>query len=148
MTNTEIYNSALSLLGISANSSDTTDLASRAPYLIASFCCSAKKADEQLRKGQGLPQQSAFNCICLDLYSDFPLCDSLSACASLYLAAMLMIDEDPELSDSLYDKYCSAMAEISSSLFPDSNGEIDDDIYDDDDSYAICESITERYFFD
>ena len=148
MTNTEIYNSALSLLGISTNSTEVSDLASRAPYLIASFCCSAKKTDEAIRKNQGLSAQGTFNCVYLDLYSDFPLCDSLSACASLYLAAMLMIDEDPELSVSLYDKYCSAMAEISASLFPDSSGGIDDDIYDDDDSYAVCESITERYFID
>ena len=114
MVNRDIYVSALSLLGLSVGQENTSDLEERAPYLIASFCCSAKEIDVTLRKAETLEAQQSFNSVFLELDAEFPLCDRLSSCASLYVAAMLIIDEDPELSDSLYDKYCAAIAPLSS----------------------------------
>ena len=40
--NQEIYNNALALIAQDINGKDIDDLEERAPYLIASFCCSAK----------------------------------------------------------------------------------------------------------
>ena len=145
MFNRDIYVSALSLLGLGVGGENASDLEERAPYLIASFCCSAKEIDATLRKAEELGAQPSFNSVFLELDSEFPLCDRLSSCAALYVAAMLIIDEDPELSDSLYDKYCAAIAPFSSAI-SDIFSLDDEEIYDD--SYAVCESIIEKYFFD
>ena len=116
MTNREIFNCAVSLLGLCASTEGLADLEERSPYILASFCCSAKEIDASLRKAESAEAQKGFSKVFLALESEFPLSESLAHAASLYLAAMLMIDENSELSDSLYDKYCSAMAELEARL--------------------------------
>ncbi len=138
--NQEIYNNALALIAQDINGKDIDDLEDRAPYLIASFCCSAKNIDKSIRKDEGLDEQKNFSSVYLSLNEDFPLCSTLSSPAALYVAAMLMIDEDPDLSDSIYDKYCNAMAPLTAihQAVCDANKF----------AKTSCESIAERYFFD
>ena len=45
-TNNDIYLSALALVDESAKDGDTSDLAERAPFLIASFCSTCKTLDK------------------------------------------------------------------------------------------------------
>ena len=99
MLNVEIYNAALALISQSIESTDIADYEERAPYLIASFCSTAKSIDADIRRAKKLESQTKFSPVCLELEKDFPLCDELAGAASLYVAAMLVIDEDEALSD-------------------------------------------------
>ncbi len=111
-TNNDIYLSALALIDESASKGDTADLAERAPFILASFCSTCRSLDKKLRLRDSLEAQGKFNSVKLPLENEFPLCDALSAPAAAYLASMLVIDENPALSESLYDKYCDAIATI------------------------------------
>ena len=111
-TNNDIYLSALALVDESAKDGDTSDLAERAPFLIASFCSTCKTLDKKLRARDSLEAQPKFSSVKLSLESEFPLSDALVTPATLYLASMLIIDENPSLSESLYDKYCDSIATI------------------------------------
>lgn len=146
-TNRSIYENALALLGQTRGDEYCGDYEERAPYVIASFCSQVENVDKRIRLIENLPEASGFNRLYLDLESNFPLCDKLLGCASLYLAAFLVSDDDHDLSDSLYDKYCDAIATLSASVGVaaaadgESNGVIDT-------ASAVCESIVEKYFFD
>ena len=139
ISNREIFNNALALLCLDCYTGEDTDLSQRAPYLLASFCCSAKSIDKTLRKAHGLDAEPSFSSVYLSLENEFPLCEYLVPCASMYLAAMLVIDENPELSDSLYDKYCDSISQIMAEY---SSGAAESA------QAATCTSISEKYFYD
>ncbi len=139
VTNREIYTGALSLIGEVANSVNIEDYEERVPYLIASFCSSNSSLDKRIRKSEKLPEAHKFSPVYLPLELEFPLCEKLTSAAELYTASMLTIDEDSELSDSLYDKYCDAIASIGSTYEALEKQSI---------PTASCESIKENYFFD
>ena len=111
-TNNDIYLSALALIDENASNGDTSDLEERAPFILATFCTTCKTLDKKLRLRDSLNAQPKFSSVKLNLTSEFPLCDALSAPAATYLASMLMIDENPYLSETLYDKYCDSIATI------------------------------------
>ena len=127
--NVDIYSAALALIGQSLESPDVADYDERAPYLIASFCSTVKKLDVDIRRAKKLEAQNKFSPVCLALEDTFPLCDELTSAASLYVAAMLVIDEDEALSDSIYDKYCDAIATIMAEGYSSESKSIID-IYD------------------
>lgn len=132
ITNLQIYNNALANIGEKVSSIFTQDYLERAPYLLASFCSLAKKTDKKIRKAEGLEEQPKFSPVLLNINESFPLCEQLCTAASFYVASMLVIDEDPELSDTLYDKYCDCIATVGA-------------MYDISEP-ACCESISEKYF--
>jgi hypothetical protein len=146
--NREIYNNALVHIGQSVETANTEDYEERAPYLLAAFCSTVKSLDKKVRKIDGGSSQSSFSPVCLALDQYFPLCDRFVPAAALYVACMLVIDEDADLADSLYDKYCDNVASIAAECEaasvsitpPTEDGEQL--------SICECESITERYFFD
>ena len=146
-TNREIYENALRLLGETGSDDLCSDYEERAPYIIASFCAQVIDVDKRIRLMENMDEVADFNRLCLDLDADFPLCDKLLGCASLYLAAILLSDNDYELADSFYDKYCDAIATLSASvgIASVSDGGNDNGA---EAVNAICESIVERYFFD
>jgi hypothetical protein len=111
LTNREIYDAALALL---AEQQDelSTDYEERAPYLIAAFCSESATLDKTYRASHGLPAASPFHEVFLDLGEDFPLCSRLARAATLYLASMLVIDENSELSDKLFERYSELMSVI------------------------------------
>lgn len=127
-TNNDIYLASLALIDESAEKGDTADLAERAPYLIASFCSLCKSLDKKLRERDSLEAQAKFSSVRLPLEDSFPLCDTLSAPAASYLASMLVIDENPKLSEVLYDKYCAEIAMLGAE--------------------CSCEAINDHYFYD
>ena len=130
MNNKDIYESALRILAESAAPEDNEDYEERAPYLLAAFCTEAEDTDKALRASLGEKKEAeAFNAVFLPLEARFPLLPRFSAAASFYLAAMLIIDDNAELSDRLYDKYCDAISRIQSTV------------------PALTETVTDRYFF-
>lgn len=127
MKNRDLYTSALCLLAESLEDGENEDYEERAPYLLAAFCTEIAEVDKKLRLSQGT-QAKAHDPVYLDLDTDFPLSDRFSNAASLYLAAMLILDSDEERSDSLYEKYCDSISSIADSI------------------PASTESIVNRYF--
>ena len=124
MQNLEIYEHALALLSLSPEDGENGDLAERAPYHLAAFCSEAEEVDRWLSPTDEAP---SFHRIRLSLDEEFPLCERLAPVAALYLASLLILDEDPEHSDRLYERYGEAMSDLRMGL------------------PATLESITERY---
>jgi hypothetical protein len=112
----DIYQSALRFLAESTNASDNADYEERAPYILATLCCELQSADSTLRKFLGKATASISDSVYLPLDSEFPLLPRFSGIAALYLAAMLILDDNSSLSDSLYDKYCDAVSSIYASI--------------------------------
>ena len=127
-TNNDVYLSSLALIDESEAKGDTTDLEERAPFIIANFCTLCKKLDKKIRQRDALEVQPSFSSVKLGLDKEFPLCEALCAPASMYLASMLVIDENPALSESLYEKYCDAVAMLGAE--------------------CSCEEINDVYFLD
>ncbi len=127
MKNRDIYDAALKILAASAEPCDSSDYEERAPYLIAAFCCETGDIDEAYRKANELDPPQKNDPVFLPLGDDFPCCDRFTHAAVLYLASMLIIDENAELSDKLFDKYCDSLSAIASSI------------------PAVTESIIDRY---
>lgn len=115
MQNRDIYISALSHIG-EFNTEDNADYMERAPYLLAAFCTECAETDTAYRKLHSLPPRSASDTVYIPLDTDFPCADRFASAAAIYLAAMLVIDENMELSDKLFDRYCDIMSTIQSEL--------------------------------
>ena len=127
VTNRDIYKNALSLIGERVSEENCEDYEERAEYILPAFYCTVKSIDKKLRKAQGKEAQPTFSAVHASLEHEFPLLDCFASPAALYLAAMLVIEVDQELSDSLYDKYCDGIASIA--------------------AYTSCEPISQKYFF-
>ena len=127
-TNNDVYLAALALIDESNEKGDVSDLEERAPFIIASFCALCRALDKKLRSRDSLEDQTKFSSIKLELDKEFPLCEALTAPAAAYLASMLVIDENPALSESLYDKYCDGIATLGAE--------------------CSCEAINDVYFSD
>ncbi len=110
MKNQDIFDNALRILGQPTVNGENEDYEERAPYLIAAFCTEAVRLDEAFRKLIGDSSVVDFHKVWLPLDTDFPLLDRLAPLACLYVAAMLVLDENSELSDKLYDRYCDGMS--------------------------------------
>ena len=128
MKNKELYEGALRLLAEDPDADENEDYEERAPYLLAAFCGEAEALDRSIRRAEGMAAGKEFNPVWLPPEGEFPLSGRLSGAACLYLAAMLVMDEDPALSDRLYDRYSDAMATIATS------------------QPAALEAIPDRYF--
>ena len=124
----DIYLSALRFLAESTAEGDNTDYEDRAPYILANLCCELQGIDGTLRKILGKAAASIPDAVYLPLDSEFPLLPRFSGIAALYLAAMLILDDNSSLSDSLYDKYCDAVSSVCSSV------------------ESVCESVKDVYF--
>ena len=135
----QIYESALALLGESLDPNDNTDYEERAPYLIAGFCAEAQERDKDWRSSMNHGTQGTWNSVCISLDEIFPLSERFACAAAFYVAAMLVVDSDEELSDTLYDRFCDAMSTIDSALEASSNHEEGSSTY-------ILESIKNIYF--
>ncbi len=127
MKNKDIYDGALRILAERTEEGVNEDYEERAPYIIAAFCCEAAELDEKYRKANSLPEAVKSNEVYVELTSEFSCCSRFSTAACIYLAAMLVMDSDTELSDRLYDKYSDIMSAISSEI------------------PAIIEKIADRY---
>lgn len=116
MKNRDIYISALHLIGEDVYEEQNDDYEERASFLLAAFCSETEATDAAYREYKKLGAAEKFSCVFLSLDADFPCCDRFANSAAFYLAAMLTIDNDTELSDKLFDRYCDSMAKIQSSI--------------------------------
>ena len=116
MQNQEIYEGALRLISESMTDGENEDYKDRASYLIAAFCSETEELDRSMRKRLGIEARESFNPVWISLEDEFPSVDRLAPAACLYVAAMLILDDDPERSDSLYDKYCDSIASLETSF--------------------------------
>ena len=128
ITNRDIYKNALSLIGERVSTQSASDYEERAEYILPAFFSIARSTDKKLRALEGKKEQEPFNSVRAPLDDEFPLLDHFVSAAALYLASILVVDEDQELSDSMYDKYCDSIASVA--------------------AWASCESIAQRYFYD
>ncbi len=116
MQNRSIYDAALRLLAESTVEGENEDYEERAPYLIAAFCTEMTELDGLLRTAAGEAIAALRDTVYLPLEDIFPLSDRFTAAASLYLAAMLILDSDEERSDKLYGQYSDAVSRIADSI--------------------------------
>ena len=116
MKNRDIYISALHLIGERADAIENEDYIERAPFILAAFCTECAETDTAYRLEKGLAPRESTSNVSLPIDSDFPCADRFVNAAASYLAAMLVIDENMELSDKLFDRYCDSMATIQSEL--------------------------------
>lgn len=110
----DIYELSLNLLAQNDNSSGNLDFEKRASYLLALFCMETQALDCHLRAQMGIEEEVEIENLYLDLNNTFPLLDSLIPAAALYLAAMLMVDEDESLYEKLYEQYCDVISKLQS----------------------------------
>ena len=116
MTNQQIYKSSLRLLAESTGVGDNDDYEERAPYIIANFCSETYDADVAYRKAYNLESPNEISEVYLPLENEFPRSPRFSSAACVYLASMLVLDTNPELSDRLFDRYSDMLAGICSSI--------------------------------
>ncbi|MBQ9085591.1 MAG: hypothetical protein IJY47_00220 [Clostridia bacterium] len=130
MKNRDIYENALRLLAQSADSGENEDYEERAPFLIASFCTEAMELDRFLRESVGESPAAEFGKVWMELSEEFPLLERLAPIACLYVAAMLVLEENADLSDRLYDLYSQGISAIWNGIT------------------SVIDSIKEQYFSD
>ena len=116
MKNRDIYISALHLIGENADADENCDYEERAPYLLAAFCSEAQATETDYREYKSLGESPSVDMVSVPLDVDFPFVERFVHAAIQYLAAMLIIDENAEFSDKLFDKYCDTMATIQSEI--------------------------------
>ena len=115
MLNRSIYDAALRLIAESTVAGENEDYEERAPYLLAAFCTEMTELNALLCQKNGTAP-IVHDAVLLPLDDTFPLASRLSTAATLYLAAMLILDYDEERSDALYEQYCDAVSRISDTI--------------------------------
>ena len=123
MTCQKIYKAALRLLNETAPESvcagcseEYDEFAERAPYLLAAAVTEAGEVDDEYRRSHGLAARGETDTAELPLEADVPLSPRFAPAVAFYLASMLIADENPELSDTLFDRFCDAMSTIKASI--------------------------------
>lgn len=72
-------------------------------------------ADERIRQGSADEVRHRIY-VGTDGFDDFPLSDIFIAPTIFYIASMLIVDENSELSDKLFERYSHAMTKLLSAL--------------------------------
>ena len=111
----DIYDTALRMACEDTNAS-MPDYDDRAPYLLANFYNEQIPLQKKLDAANGGEPIDYQPEVCVDLGSDFPLSEEFITPAAYYLAAMLVLDENEEMSDRLFDRYIDGVASIACSL--------------------------------
>ena len=116
MTLQSVYDTAIRLIGEVSGSISESELAERAPYIGAALSTEASSLDRAYRKAFGLKDAEPFPTLFMSRDSDFPLSDRFAPAAAYYMAAMLILDEDTELYEKLFDRWCQDLAVISAEI--------------------------------
>lgn len=116
MTVRNIYDCALRLIGEKTGTCGEGEMEERAPYIAAALCGEASALDRAYRSAFGLGTQAETSDIILPLDAEFPLCDRFAPAAAFYMGAMLILDGNGELYETLFERWCDALAGISSEL--------------------------------
>ena len=116
MTLRSVYATALKLIGEIDYSTSETELAERAPYLGAALCREAAALDRAYREAFAIGKAQEFEGLSLDLDAKFPRADRFAPAAAYYMAAMLILYDDAELYEKLFERWCDALASISAEI--------------------------------
>ena len=116
MKNRDIYALALSILAEDGDPIDNGDYEERAGYLLGAFCSETAAVDRMLCDADGVDARGGALPIYLSMDEEFPLHHRLTGAAGYYLAAMLILEEDAELSDTLFARYCDAVSALCTGL--------------------------------
>lgn len=87
-----------------------------ATYHLAAFCCECAVVDALYRRQHGMAPAGRYSSVALPMDAPFPLIPRLVPAAAAYLASMLVLDTDEELSERLYGRYCDLMATLCTSI--------------------------------
>ncbi len=112
----EIFAAALNVLAETNDSSDRSDYEERYPYILALFCGEAEELDRKYRLAHGMSADPFSVALSEIGEKELPLSEVFTSAAVYHLAAMLVFDENTELSDRLFEKFASRMADIYSAL--------------------------------
>ena len=116
MTFREIFNAAVGMVCESVENGDCADYEERAPYLLAAACNECAASDRSYRMAHGADGGSYSETVCVGLDDAFPLADALATGVTYYLAAMLVLDENEEMSDRFFSLFCDTLSRIRASL--------------------------------
>lgn len=118
MKNEDIYKAALHLVG-ELNSEQTAwnaDYLERSGYLLAMVCRQCEPVENLFRAANGQDAVTLPDQLCYLMTVTFPLSPPLSTAAAFGLAALLVADENPELSGELHDRFRQSLSEILAAL--------------------------------
>lgn len=115
MKNRDIYGLALAILAENGDPIENGDYEERAGYLLSAFCTEVSAVNRAMCEslGEACPEEIP---IYLSLDESFLLKERFSGAAGMYLAAMLVLEEDAELSDKLFARYCDIVTSICAEL--------------------------------
>jgi hypothetical protein len=112
MTFREIYEAALRIICENSSSEETADYEERAPYILATFCNECAPIEKAYCKAHNLQFVSIPALTQIAMIDYFPLRDRFSSAVIYYLCAMLVIDENEELSDKFFSRYTDTVSLI------------------------------------
>ena len=115
MKNRDIYELALAFLAENGDRAENADYEERAGYLLSAFATEILEVNRIFSESVN---DEAIRAVPLYMALDeaFPMHDRFAAAAGMYLAAMLVLSEDSELSDKLFSRYCDAMSSAVSEI--------------------------------
>ena len=112
----ELFDAAVRMVAESGADCDVTDYEERAEYLLATVTNQCVPLDQAYRKATGKDASSVAVGVCISMEDPFPLAETFIPAVSYYLAAMLVLDENDEMSDTLFDAYSDALSKIRDGL--------------------------------
>ena len=113
----DILDSAIRMLGESDSNGNTSDYGERAIYLLATFCSDCASLDRKYRKLSGEPVEKIPLTLCVNLDDPFPLSDIFASAAVYYLASMLILEENEDICETLFERYTDSISSIRAELF-------------------------------
>lgn len=116
MTLQEIFENSLRLICAQPNEADTSDYEERAGYILANFCNDCAESDRKYRLAMGKAEILYTPVTYLELSEAFSLSEVFAGAASYYLAAMLILDENEDMSDKFFALYTDSIESIVQSL--------------------------------
>ncbi len=127
MTYRQIYENALRLICEVADSVDTADYEERASYILATFLGQCAPMDRQYRAAHQMGTHTVAPVACVNPDHTFDLAEVFVTPAEHYLAAMLVLDENEEMSERFFSLYTDEISALLDAL------------------PCSCESIRDRY---
>ena len=111
MTNHDICVAAIKLAGETAPE-DCPDYLTRSSAILALVFTECAALDASYREAHGKEESGWTPCVSVDLSAAFPLSEIFSAPVTYALAALLVVDENDELSGTLFTRFAALMNEI------------------------------------
>lgn len=115
MTNRDVLYLATTLLGESSSSPSVSDYSDRAASLIQIASLQLGDLDTAYRQAFDLSERTDDSSAPV-LTGTFALCDALIPATAFFLAAMLAVDENEELSQRLMTLYEKSLAQVKNSI--------------------------------